>query len=334
MANSYEVLAAAINEQVALIYHTSVVLVQFPSQGNFLWYYENPNQVFNNGTFGYISARVGPGDVAGLAKLSAPGSYPNAYGQLLSQIEYGLSPADAAAHDQPAAGQASYGNEVLSNLRQATYQPSVANGGMFTVDPDTGAVTTSCQVGYGINTPLATIDNVLQSGQPTVTVQVPSGTGTTVTISYPGCLLVAIQPTAWQEATNTGWYDLDPLVQAAQNGEQHVTGYRFTSPPSYNLGPLGSGGDFGRLVSLLISNTPVVSFTSVAEVADLTDDVVAAFYESVSLLNLDQSSDQELFIGQGPAAVQSGPAVPLLQQSAYVVGACLDFVCSESTAGS
>jgi hypothetical protein len=324
------VLAAAINAQIELIYHTSVTLVQYPSQGNFLWYYENSNQIFNNGTFGYISARISPGDATGLAMLSVPGGYPNAYAQLLSQIEYGISAADLAAHDQNAAASASYGNQVLSKLKQATNQPSAVNGGMPTVDPYTGAVSTGCQVGYGINSPLATISNGLQSGQPTVTVQVPAGSGTVATISYPGCQLVAVQAAAWQQATDTGWYDPDPLSQAWHNGQQDVTGYRFLSQPSYNLGPLSSGGDFGRLVSLLISNPPTVVIgpaSSSAAFADVVSpDVVADFYQSLSLLNLDQPADTELLALPGAAAGQSVPTVPQLQQSAYVVGACLNFI--------
>lgn len=327
--NPYQVLAAAINAQIAMIYHTSVTLVQYPSQGNFLWYYENANQVFNNGTFGYVSARVSPGEAAGLAMLSGPGGYPNAYAQLLSQIEYGISAADTAAHSQSAITSAGYGNQVLSALRQATRQPTAANGGMLTVDPDTGAVSATCQVGYGVNTPLATISNGLQSGQPTVTVQVPAGNGSTATISYPGCQLVAVRQAAWQQATNTGWYYADPLAQAWRNGQQDVTGYRFVSQPSYNLGPLSSGGDFGRLVSLLISDTPTVTFSapsSAALVDVVTPDVVVGFYDSLSLLNLGQSASTESLALPSSAAVQSEPTVPQLQQSAYVVGACLDFI--------
>jgi len=328
--NPYQVLAAAINEQIQLIYHTTITLLQYPSQGDFLWFYENANQVFNNGTFGYLSARVSAGDAAGLAQLSGPGGYPNAYAQLLSQIEYAVSSADA--HDQQAASQADHGNQVLAQLRQATGQPTAANGGMLTVDPNTGAVSSGYQVGYAVNTPLATIQNSLQAGQPTVTVQVPAGSGMTATISYSGCLLVALQPAAWQEAANIGWYDPDPLAEAFGNGQQDVTGFRFTSPPSYQPGPLAAGGNFGRLVSLLISNQPVVSFATAdtasfqnsldtGAVSDFSD--FSDFYDSLSLLKLEPSADTELV---AMAAGQNGPTVPLLQQSAYVIGAGLSFV--------
>lgn len=337
--NSYQILAAAINAQVELLYHTSVTLLQYPSQGNFLWYYENANQVFNNGTYGYVSARVSAGDEPGLAQLSGPGGFPNAYAQLLSQIRYLLSSTDQASHNQSATDQASYGNQLLSQLKQATYQPTALNGGMLTVDPDTGAISPGYQVGYGINSPLATIQAGLQSGQPIITVNVPAPNGATATISYPGCQMVAVQASAWQQATNTGWFYADPIADAYRNGTQDVTGYRFTTAPSYNPGPLSSGGDLGYLVSLLISNPPTVSLSmpSAALLADTAPtEVVADFFDSLSLLNLGQAADVHYY---GMTAVTPtslnmlsvaapttvSASVPLLQQSAYVVGACLDF---------
>jgi hypothetical protein len=291
-----------------------------------MWYYQSPNQVFNNGTLGYISARVSPGDSGtGLAKLSGPGGYPNAYAQLLGQTEYVVSSADRASGNQDAASQAYDGNQVLAALRQATSCPTEANGGMLTVDPVTGAVSAGYQVGYTITTPLTTINNGLQSGQPVLKVQIPAGGGVTATIKYPGCQMVPVQPAAWQQATSTGWYDPDPLAQACRNGQQDITGYRFTSGPAYNLGTLDSGGNFGRLVSLLISNPPVTTFSAAGPTAAnlVTTSVITDFYESLRLLNLDQPAGQRPLL---LAADGSSPTVPLLQQTAYVIGASLDFI--------
>jgi hypothetical protein len=58
----------------------------------------------------------------------------------------------------------------------------------------------------------------------------------------------------------------------------------------------------------------------------VTSDVVAAFHESLSLLNLARLGDTELFALPDSADLRSEPTVPQLQQSAYVVGACLDFI--------
>jgi hypothetical protein len=90
----YLELDAAINRQIAPVYHTTITAIQAPSQGDFLWYYHNLNQVFNGGTFATISARVSPGDEPGLARLSPAGGFPNAYLEVLSCLAYRPSQAD------------------------------------------------------------------------------------------------------------------------------------------------------------------------------------------------------------------------------------------------
>ena len=149
--------------------------------------------------------------------------------------------------------------------------------------------------------------------------------GTTATISYPGYQMVAIQPKAWQQDTAMGWYTSDLLAQALQNFSQEANGYRFTSKPYYNLGPLKSGGNFGRLVSLLISQNPVVEFSSIqSKTSDRcvsTEDVAQKFFDSLQLLRLDQAAPSRKLVDSSP-----NPTVPQLQQSAYVIGACLDFI--------
>jgi hypothetical protein len=69
----------------------------------------------------------------------------------------------------------------------------------------------------------------------------------------------------------------------------------------------------------------------VAHANPVTPQVVADFYESLTLLNLDQPRGRALpaQAGLSPAGLSpagSGPTVPLLQQSAYVIGASLDFI--------
>jgi hypothetical protein len=90
-----------------------------------------------------------------------------------------------------------------------------------------------------------------------------SGTSTdcSVSIVYAGYSMVPAAPAAWQQATNTGFYYPDPLNQAVVNGTQDVTGFKFLNTPPYQLGPLASGGNFGLLTNLLISNYPTISIT-------------------------------------------------------------------------
>ena len=68
--------------------------VQFPSQGDFKWNWQNANQVFNNDTYEYVNARVLPGSVPGTIALTPGGGFANAYDQVLSTIVYTLSAAD------------------------------------------------------------------------------------------------------------------------------------------------------------------------------------------------------------------------------------------------
>lgn len=78
-------------------FNTTIVPIQYPQQGDFFWNYQNPNQVFNSGTFDYISANVSPStDFPGNAQLSSSGGFPNAYVQVITGISYALSKADTA----------------------------------------------------------------------------------------------------------------------------------------------------------------------------------------------------------------------------------------------
>jgi hypothetical protein len=90
-----------------------------------------------------------------------------------------------------------------------------------------------------------------------------AGTSTdcSVSITYAGYSMVPAAPAAWQQATNVGFYYADPISQAAVNQGQDVTGFKFLNNPPYQLGPVSSGGNFGLLTNLLISNYPTISIT-------------------------------------------------------------------------
>jgi hypothetical protein len=67
--------------------------------------------------------------------------------------------------------------------------------------------------------------------------------------------------TAWQQATNIGWYYGDPIAQAVQNIGKDVDGFKFVSPSPYKMGAFEGGGNFGLLTNLLIANYPTISIT-------------------------------------------------------------------------
>jgi len=90
----YSALQAKAMSAVKDIFKSNIYPIQYPNQGDFMWNYQNTNQVFNQGTFKYISANVSPGEVEGTAKLSDEGGFPNGYVQVINAIAYTLSKAN------------------------------------------------------------------------------------------------------------------------------------------------------------------------------------------------------------------------------------------------
>src|SRR3978361_1724169 len=70
--------------------------VQYPSQGDFKWNWQNANQVFNDATYQYINALASPGEVENNVALSAGGGFAHAYVAVLNDMIYSLSSGDQA----------------------------------------------------------------------------------------------------------------------------------------------------------------------------------------------------------------------------------------------
>lgn len=314
-APTYAAVRDAVDAQTRLLYRTSVELVQYPAQGDFAWWYQNANQVFNAATYDYVSARVEPGDAPGLVALSPSGGFPQAYAALLAGLTWTVADADRGSPGS--AEQAARALVELDSLRAACANPVDGSGGMRTVDPVNGAISAASLPGYTVGSSLAALAASLQGGGPTIVAQVAGPRGSTVTLTYPSCTMVPVEPAAWQPATGTGWYAPDPVAQAFARGTGDPTGYAFVTPPAYRPGPVADGGDLGRIVSVLLSGPPTVAVQAGPEddVSDL-EDLRAEVMDALSLLALG---------GRAPlrptALARSGAAsVPLLQQRAYVVG--------------
>lgn len=259
-------LASTLNKQVVIYYQTTIWLVRPTVQGGFAWYYRNIDLVFNRDTFDFLSAR---GELAAAScevALSASGGFPAAYAGLLRIMEYQVSAADRVRMGDTKADDLIRQQEAIrAQLLDNTMAPGPQNGGMRTVDAVSGAVSPEYQVGYAVTTPLTSIGNDLDNDQRVLTITVPlPGDGSSdgvseVTLTYRGHTMVAASPTAWQQGTGTGWFFDDPFAQAARNGTDDVTGYRFIVDPPYRLGELEAGGQVARVTHLLISRPPVVT---------------------------------------------------------------------------
>jgi hypothetical protein len=487
----FSALTQKANEAIASIYKTRITPIQFPEQGDFNWFWQNPNQVFNKGTYDFGSARVSAsGDVPDTVQLSPAGGFPNAYDIVVTALQYSLSSTEletlnkavgnASAQSQavvstyqgifgeitkaqmktarealgefsvankqdyvigyvmgyiwsgrqgeqkaaltytqmanarnlrallpqmPASGvpvladvtvylnliapvnslqdQLSLGGWILIQLKTNAGTPTKKNGGMKTVNPNTGAVSSDYQVGYNINAAISQLRNDLNStrsftlkmsvlkkmGSSLVmeidgrvgggfsvgsllrfslgekfsydmtTVQ-GSSTECDIEISYKGFTMAPIAASAWQQATNVGWLFGDPIVEAFRNKGKDVTGFKFVSDPPYNLGPLATGGNFGMLTNLLISNYPTVKIHyRNADRNSLKQSLKQAgsgnltlfgfislgrFSEGASSISYQENgSNSEFTVEFGPS--KEVLSVPDLQKTAFPIGGSFDF---------
>jgi hypothetical protein len=475
----YRDLTAEINRQIEPVYGVRVTLIRSESQGDFHWFYENLDGIFNEGTFDYVSARVSP-DTSGIAQISPAGGFPNAYIQVVTAIYYQLGPADAARLQkavadaavqatvavqtyqnifgtittaQMAEGQAALGATAVSNkqdyvigfamgyqwsgrreqnqpaltytemekapdlprllpqmpaqggpvlaaaqeylrllgpanvledqmflggwtiaqLRNNTARPGEANGGMKTVNPNTGGVSPDDQVGYGAGVSIAAIHKDLNdparvvravvevawnaAAAPTGRLSIASllhlrlangsalalleiageGGEATLTIDYPGFTMVPTGPRPWREEANAGWFDGGPIAEANRNRGQAVSGFQFTVPPAYNLGPLAAGGDFGLITHVLISNPPIVTIHfHDMDFERLRQRLAPGASGRLELLGPppEGAPPAPLYSASYSRPADGGvtlvltpvqPSVPPLQQTAYVMGGAFDF---------
>ncbi len=486
----YAILAQQANAAILPIYNTQITPIQYPSQGDFNWSWENTtNQVFNNGTFNYVSAGVSPSATQGAVKLSPAGGFANTYVRLLSSLVFTLSSSDqtalntalqnassqqasvvstyegifgqitpvqiAKAHtvvpavqtsfdyvvsyilgsvwsgatppltwaamkgarsleglmqNMPASGETvlgtvqvflnvmgsaiglqdelNLGSWIRNQLNTNTSTPSATNGGMQTVDPNTGAIL-PFQVAYGISSGITSIQNdlnntsrnfqvsmdITQAAQSQLNVSSAeeagfsfdigecltfsgtesgsfnlntfTGTSSTATLAmnFSGFTMVPIAASAWQQATDLGWYFGAPIAEAWKNWNSGTkpTGFNFVSDPTPILGSDGKG--LGQISNLLISQYPTVTITySNADFSSFRQawqenvsgnltlfgfipvgSVSEGVYSSTAQSNGSNSSFTLTFTPS-----QQVLSVPPLQQTAYVIGGSFDYPATDS----
>ena len=361
----YAALAQALDDVVADRYHVGLTLLQYPSQGDFAWWYRNDNQDFNQWTLDYLSARVLPGDAPGLAQLSSPGGLTEMGARLLGSLTYRLSAEDQRSADPALLALRDRQLAEIGRMMAPGAAPSAANGGMRTVDPTTGALS-ACQPAYAVSASLPALQIALSGGGDSIEVTVPGQGGEQVTFTYPNCVLVGCGPLAWQGATGKGWWVDEPIGEAFANRGRDVTGFAFVAPPPFRPGPISAGGTAGRLSGLLLSNPPTLQIHGASSTASsfptlspdidpevpfqptgVTGEAAAALSPAArevlapfALLGLgvegavtfSETHSAPLNVrqplGPEPATIHltpvAGPTVPLLQQTAYVVGAVVD----------
>jgi hypothetical protein len=95
----YSSLQTKAMDAVKGIFNSVLYPIQFPSQGDYMWYYQDANQNFNLNTFNYLSANVSPGEISNTIQLSAAGGFPNDWNQVTTSMIYSLSSTNQAQLD-------------------------------------------------------------------------------------------------------------------------------------------------------------------------------------------------------------------------------------------
>lgn len=187
-----------------------------------------------------------------------------------------------------------YNSMTLSNALKNTRIPNSSNGGLKTFNTIDGEVY-SFSPAYALGNSQAGIVNGLNDTLRTIKISIDiplksksgermifqSNTNKKITsfelddilkikIEYKGYIFIPVSPLSYLEnkldsSNNTsqpnswGWYFEEAIKQASNNKNCEQTGYCFLIPPSYNLGSLNQGGNFGRITGLLIANPPTIS---------------------------------------------------------------------------
>jgi hypothetical protein len=217
--------------------------------------------------------------------------------------------------------QAQLASWTIAQLMANTSGPSSINGGMGTIDPVTGVPLLNDQVRYSINRPIAAIQADLADKTRTLTatsVYAPDTDGPSLryTIEYPGYTLVPIIAAPWSSG-NAGWFLSGPIASAYGNQDKNVTGFHFVADAG-KLQPFAFGGTFGMVTNVLISDDPIVT----VEIAPATTRKLAASArDNLAILRpLGLAADQRVLRVQTRAAAMALASVPLLMQTAYVMG--------------
>lgn len=188
-----------------------------------------------------------------------------------------------------------YHSSQLENTISNTLFSDEKNGGMCTFDPVNGKVVCyrpayefklSIQdINNALNDTLNVIDieiitssqhssydEVIQFSDDLEALSVPLALDIQIKVRllYKGYVFVPLSPLTYDTGSivvsdhvigNRGWYFPDPILQAANNLQCEKSGYCFIIDPSYNLGNLEQGGDFGLITGVLIANPPTVIVT-------------------------------------------------------------------------
>jgi len=202
------------------------------------------------------------------------------------------------------------------------------------------------QAGINFGGPFLTFSGGVSGSLDMVTAQ-GAGSSVSIVLTYKGFSNVPIAPSAWSGAQwgvnsnfTAGWYYPTVIQEAHQNflmGSNAPSGFTFISNPPFNLANFPAG-NFSNLTNVLISNYPTVSvqyhngnYSNFSKVIATQASgslklfgfipIGSASMSTYSAQRQDSGSNTDFSVN---FAAPTTAGVPTYQQTAYVIGACIN----------
>jgi hypothetical protein len=113
----YAALRAKTLATVGDIHNATIYPIEPAAQGGFAPNWQNGDNVFNEQTYKYISGRITPGSSPDSVALSGAGSFPDAYRDVIAQLEYRLSNADLERINEANSRGASQASTIVAEFQ-------------------------------------------------------------------------------------------------------------------------------------------------------------------------------------------------------------------------
>ncbi len=112
---------------------------------------------------------------------------------------------------------------------------------------------------------------------------------TTIEVVFKGVTMVYFSPQTFNQSTNQNWYWVSPIAEAINNGNNDVTGFKFS--PAITI-DFSKNGPFAILSAVAISNLPSISLTiTMPDYQSISETVNNASLNTTSLFGVSLQQD-------------------------------------------
>lgn len=248
----------------------------------------------------------------------------------------------------------------LNQLKENTQYPTETNGGIKTVNPNTGEIS-NYNVAYTVENSIKEFTNQLKVDQKEIKINIlinhPKPVEVTIitsfqkkidTISYAlkdsiskiglpygdiviekgaiktsyfGIAQANASPLPWDKETNIGWHSNKPIIEAIENEGTNNPGYHFSVKPPFNFGSFKDGGNFGYITNLLICDSVVSNITIKEKQKGM---IYGSIFRTQTDLALNSKLENTIYTIE--EYIYPKTQVPRMQQIAVIIGGSFVFL--------